>query len=662
MSSFFQRRLRPCISGLSLVLSASIAIPVHAQPASGKGHILEEIVVTARKREESIQDVPIAITALGPEELRQKMVNDPYDLGTQISGLSMRAGSGTRDAPDYFIRGQGPTFNAPPAVASYFADAPAGASALSGSNVQFYDIESIQVLKGPQGTLFGKSSTGGAVLISPRKANHEFDGFIETSAGNYDFIEVTGGVTVPLIEDKLSVRLAGTYVDREGFTKSINTGEDFDDRGRQSYRVSVNFTPTEWFATDFLFQEDKTNENGTSTVLLSVAPGFPLFDTSPTGLGNLAIQGTCFGIHQADLSGFPACVSQRLGLLSSLADGMAAEADRVRRGGDDAVRKSQSAGDSFASNRNQLFINNTTVEVGKVGFLGDITLKNVFSARRTLYATSVRPLGGAPGFHAIPTNGFDVSSSLDFSDRKNDGAKTDFGDHITEEFQIQGDIDGKHSWILGYFLERRETDQSTLTFFPTFNNVLTPQLQPQPLFTFTADGVNKQRGVFGQFTVDLSEILLDGLKLTAGYRKSFNDVSSKALAVVPTPGGGYRAGEQVGSTSFSESAPSWTFSLDYEINEDSLVYLAHRRGFKPGGVNGTAAGSGVPGAVVQYDPEVLDDIEVGLKVDWQYNRSRAVPTCRSTGNGTPTSSAVKPWSIPTHLSTPLRKPIISRRR
>src|SRR5690606_20611060 len=130
---------------------------------------------------------------------------------------------------------------------------------------------------------------------------------------------------------------------------------------------------------------------------------------------------------------------------------------------------------------------------------------------------------------------------------------------------------------------------------------------------------NKQRGVFGQFTVDLSEVLLDGLHLTAGYRKSFNDQSSKALAVVPTANGGYVAGAQVGSTSFSESAPSWTVSLDYQINDDTLAYIAHRRGFKPGGVNGTAAGSGIPGAVVNYDPETLDDIELGLKVDWQLN-------------------------------------------
>jgi len=143
------------------------------------------------------------------------MINDPYDLGTQISGLSMRAGSGTRNSPNYFLRGQGPTFNAPAAVVTYFADAPGGSGAISGTDNQLYDLESIQVLKGPQGTLFGRSSTGGAVLMSPKRAGNELDGFIETSVGNYDALTVTGGVTIPLIDNMLSARLAGTIVDRE---------------------------------------------------------------------------------------------------------------------------------------------------------------------------------------------------------------------------------------------------------------------------------------------------------------------------------------------------------------------------------------------------------------------------------------------------------------
>src|SRR3546814_831176 len=87
-------------------------------------------------------------------------------------------------------------------------------------NLQIYDLASVQVLKGPQGTLFGKSSTGGAVLFTPIKPSNEFGGYIDTQIGNYDMLELQGALNVPIIKDVLAVRFAGDVVRRDGFTKS----------------------------------------------------------------------------------------------------------------------------------------------------------------------------------------------------------------------------------------------------------------------------------------------------------------------------------------------------------------------------------------------------------------------------------------------------------
>src|SRR3546814_18554180 len=110
--------------------------------------------------------------------LREKSISTPYDLVSATPGIAATTGSSQRNDVLYFIRGQGATFGSSPSVVTYFADVPQQTnSASGGSNITFYDLESVQVLKGPQGTLFGRSKTGGAVLFTPKTPTAEFDGF-----------------------------------------------------------------------------------------------------------------------------------------------------------------------------------------------------------------------------------------------------------------------------------------------------------------------------------------------------------------------------------------------------------------------------------------------------------------------------------------------------
>jgi len=152
--------MRRHVAGIGITaLATVIAPPLLAQ--SGTVTRLEEIVVTARKREESLQEVPVSVSALSSDDLRVKGVTKPDDLKFHTPGLEIRNQSIQRNSVSYFIRGQGQTFGSSPSVVTYFADAPLGNGARIsiGNNAQLFDLASVQVLKGPQGTLFGRSST-----------------------------------------------------------------------------------------------------------------------------------------------------------------------------------------------------------------------------------------------------------------------------------------------------------------------------------------------------------------------------------------------------------------------------------------------------------------------------------------------------------------------
>src|SRR5690606_27351854 len=143
----------------------------------------------------------------------------------------------------------------------------------------------------------------------------------------------------------------------------------------------------------------------------------------------------------------------------------------------------------------------------------------------------------------------------------------------------------------------------------SFNNAFTVPLDNITfLYPNTGKSEGSQTGYFGQFTADLSDVLLEGLSLTGGLRLTESESEQKNALVIPGPGG-LTVGCFTHSTTVEDGAKRWTVSLDYLVVDGTLVYLAHRRGFKPGGINGTSASANVPGVRNTYDPKVLDDVE-----------------------------------------------------
>jgi iron complex outermembrane recepter protein len=637
MLQMFKPGAGALVIGLAAATTAGIPSAAHAQSAeraSAPG--LEEVIVTARKREESLQDVPVAVTAITSEALREKSIDNPYDLTLHVPSLVVRQGSGFRGAPDYFLRGQGSTFGSSAGVVTYFAGVPVKGVGGAGSNTQFFDLESVQVLKGPQGTLFGRSSNGGAVLFAPQKPTEDFGGFIDTKFGNLNTFETSGAVNVPFFDGKLGFRAAANVQRRDGFTESQSTGQELDERHRESYRLGVDFKPTEWFDTYTLLQTNNVNEAASSGVLEFLNPNFPLLRTdltvaplagfTPAAFGAFfaqqfvtgadTVQVLCTGlaVQTLNFAGLPGCIQARTARLAALGADMNAELARVQNGG--SIRKTVTAGPNIMRGRNQQIINTTTVDAGDLSFLGDVTFKNILGVNRNRVSHVIREYGASSLPHGYIVNNYDLAGNPQRLALKDSDQETDFDDDVNEEFQILGDINGKHNWILGYYYERTKGGFTPSPVFLTYNNAFSVPLDNYTfLFPTTTYSKRSQIGYFGQFTVDMSEFLLDGLSFTGGLRRTESNSTTSTYNVIPGIDG-RTTGALVRTLKFAEHANSWTVSLDYRINPQTLAYVAHRRGFKPGGINGTSVAANVPGAQPIYDPETVDDVEVGLKADW----------------------------------------------
>jgi iron complex outermembrane receptor protein len=180
---------------------------------------LEEIVVTARKREENIQSVPATITAFSADQLTQSVIVRADDLQNVVPTLRVAASKGGgRDSPNYALRGLRSS-----GVVLYMSDIPVSGPAVDRA---LFDLASVQVLPGPQGTLFGKNTTAGAILFQPARPSANFEGSVEARGGDYAMYGGEGMINVPLSE-KLMLRVATEFTNREGYTTVVTPTRSF---------------------------------------------------------------------------------------------------------------------------------------------------------------------------------------------------------------------------------------------------------------------------------------------------------------------------------------------------------------------------------------------------------------------------------------------------
>ncbi|WP_205028134.1 TonB-dependent receptor [Oleisolibacter albus] len=290
--------------GLKSVLMCGVmlaAVPAGAQEA------LEEIIVTAQKRAQNLQEVPVSVTALSGETLLNAGVQDVMDLGKLAPGLQITATDAAAN-PKIFIRGVGLSdFNANASGAvGIYVDGAYVASPLAQMG-QFFDVAQVEVLRGPQGTLYGRNTTGGAINITTRRP--DFTPSIEGRAeyGRYDALTLDAAVGGGVVEDRLALRLAGTFQRDDGPTLNRVSGDHVNATDRWALRGSALFTPGETVEVLLQLRGGRSTGDAIHTQARALQPAVPEA-AGPDGLcrPELTASGLCTdALGYADTDGDP---------------------------------------------------------------------------------------------------------------------------------------------------------------------------------------------------------------------------------------------------------------------------------------------------------------------------------------------------------------------
>jgi len=557
-------KLKPVAQMISLaVMAGSLTATsfVNAQSVGG----IEEITVTARRTEESIQSVPVSVTALDANMLRESSITSTEELQMSTPGVYL-AGSGGRQNVIYQIRGQAKALSGTtqPAVVSYFAEVP---EPVWGSSVPQFDMANIQVLKGPQGTLFGRNTTGGAILYTPQAPEHEFSGYVGGTLGDYDHRRFQGAINIPLVEDKVALRVAGDVNKRDGYTKNIGVGGDLDDTDTKALRVSLLVEPNEYISNTTIFDHFKSENNGTGIVLAELYQG------------------------QNALTGY--------GLL----DGVTAHLDAQKARGPFKV---DSPVAQFENSERNSLINRTEIDFGAV------QLVNIFGYRNTDLGYVVN-VDGMPLIPSAAYGGLPMKIAV--------ADKYDQSEQYSNELQLRGTaLEDKLEWLVGAFWLKNKPNGYQGNGVSMFHvEGITP---------VTGAGYNFQteesRAVFTNLRYSLDD-LLPGLQFEVGVRYTEDELEACVGSGVIAQSNDARlrdcesrnAERIVGVSELETSSEetTWQVGLNWQVNDDLFAYVVHRRGYRAGGVNSPI----LAGRLAKYqafEPEIVTDYEIGIRADW----------------------------------------------
>lgn len=240
-----------------------------------------EVVVTARRVSENIQEVPVSVVAFDAATLQRRTVTDMTDL-TRIAPSMRFQGQGNIASTDISLRGVNrvPTGSGGATTVIYFLDVPIQ----NGTYMPTFDLGSLQVLRGPQGTLFGTSTIGGAILINPQTPGHNLAGYAKVTAGQHEYYQLEAAGDLPIVKDVLAVRLAAQIRRRDGYVENIGIGPDFNDIHTNSYRASVLFEPSASLRNTLVLDYMDGSETGWATIAYERLPPNPLLPPPVAGV------------------------------------------------------------------------------------------------------------------------------------------------------------------------------------------------------------------------------------------------------------------------------------------------------------------------------------------------------------------------------------------
>lgn len=577
-----------CAAAIAATLSTSIATEVYAeetQEAEKKVRVIDEVTITARRREENAQDVPIAVTVMNSDDLEKRNIVELESLATAVPAVTISSTGNSSNAPIVAVRGQRPTdttISLDQSIPIYFNDVVMTPS--QGTNLAFYDLASIQVLKGPQGTLFGRNTTGGALLITPTRPTTEQEGYLRFKVGDYNLGGVEGAVNLP-VNDNLQFRIAGRALKRDGYQEVVAdnalNGQDLWDEDSQGLRVSMNWD-TDTFSNLTTVSYDKND----------------MFTRAPVITGFAAVQ-----LGQLIQGAYGNGVNEAI----------ARQENRSAHDVEIDLLGREKVENTFASNITEFDLSDS------------ITLKNIFGYREVETSKSIDADGTA---FPISSNGLsDFGASVT---RNPESPEVIEAEQFSNELQLIGTTDNIE-WITGVYWYQMEASQKGFTQVfsgdvPTGAPPPAPATIPVQKYQAAPSGdvENTAYGLFGEATYHFN----DEWATTLGLRQSWDERSvtvrnQKQASNTPNPSDplecavkdedGNTAANCSRTESETFSSPTGRLSVNYTPDDSTLIYGSISTGYRSGGFNLR----GVDNETLKpFDEETVVTYEIGHKAEW----------------------------------------------
>jgi iron complex outermembrane receptor protein len=533
---------------------------------------LTEIVVTAQRRSQNVQDVPAAIQVFTPQQLAEFRIEQTGDLAAYTPGLVVSTSQ--FGDPVFSLRGVGmnnANTNQNPAVTEYINEVALPSVAMLG--FQLFDLERVEVLKGPQGDLYGRNTTGGAINFITARPTQEFSSYVDVNYGNFNLTEIGaeigGGVT-----DTLSVRLAGHAISRDGWQTDVasnNLGGYTESKNgsieRQAARFSALWTPSDNFTA--LFVGDASFDN-------SEVPAYK-------SMGYTNVNGSCAVPLVAGFNGGKGCpvyaVPTPTGAQVAVADGS----------GDPTV----AFGNNSYGDRNNVHLYGGSLKMDWT--LDGMTLTSVTGGRKM-----DRSMGSSSGSPYIDQDMLRVEQLKTFS----------------QEVRLASNGTGPLQWLAGAYYSH--DDDSDLSLYNYAQNYEVAPLNPTPvIFDENISQRTETEAVFAHAEYSFT----NEWKVIAGIRETHEDIDytydsgvnvnfPPEYELTPVP---------YDHATMSSNGVSGKVGLNYQPSKDLLVYLNLSEGYKAGGFPGDIAflpypaGQPASAYLPSYSSEKLFAYELGLK-------------------------------------------------
>ncbi len=553
------KRIR--IGTLSAAVAAACVFQAPQVGAQQRGTAgLEEIVVTARRREENLQKVPLAITAFSAADIEARNIENTENLNVLLPNVDIRGGGVSNGTSSFAVRGI-------PGVARYMDGVVLGTTIAGLESI--VELERIEVLRGPQGTYFGKNAIGGAIQYITQKPRDEFGARIRATLGDFNRTDIVANVDIPL-SDKIKTKVTAAQLTRDGFVDSVVVDEAYGAQNDQIIRAMLQWQPSDRFTALFTLSKSSTDTN---------MQGAVLFDSvDNAGIGrNLPGTYTLAGIPFND--------------------------DLYAYG----LRKEWKNAADYQGPGSLIDIGSTTVDL--TWDISDrITFRSITNGRGVTRGSMAD--SDATFYHM-----FDWWYYDDLAEQ-------------TQEFQLLGTRD-RLNWVAGVYYNNQDLSQTTrfwqgveLAAYCAANPVPAgrncPNLSNSSQRTVTTD-----TAVFAEASIKLT----DSLTLTVGGRSSKEDFRAEAYVPLEPQGAPQtpntnifnRTIRLVGGVPVIQNASFSAFTpravLQKQFTDSIMGYISYSQGFDGGGINARFEPTLPNNGIQPYNGEILSNNEIGVRAD-----------------------------------------------